>query len=115
MAQFADTRNPALPEIPLATEVVTTEKARQAMSFISSSAVLQWPLLAPPGLDPQRVSELRQGFDAMMADAAFLADADQSLLDIAPISGLEMQSVVEALTRTPEDVLSFIRRINEGK
>ena len=113
LAQFADKPNPDLPHIPLATEVASDEMGRQVMSFISSAAVLQWPLLAPAGVHPQRIADLRQGFDSMLRDPAVLADADQNMLEIAPISGEDLQAVVETLTKTPEDVLAFIRRIND--
>jgi len=113
LAQFADKPNHELPHIPLATEIASDEIGRQVMSFISSAAVLQWPLLGPAGLDPQRIVDLRQGFDAMLRDPSVLAEAEQNMLEIAPISGQDLQSLVETLTKTPEDVLAFIRRINE--
>ena len=115
LAQFADKPNPDLAQTPLATQIASDEIGRQVMSFISSAAVLQWPLLAPAGIDPQRIVDLRQGFDAMLRDRAVLADADQNMLEIAPISGEELQSLVETLTKTPEGVLAIIRRINEIK
>ena len=113
LAQFADKANPDLGQAPLATEIAPDEMGRQIMTFVSSAAVLQWPLLGPAGLDPKRIAELRQGFDAMLRNPSVLAEAEQNMLDIAPISGQDLQALVETLTKTPEDVLAFVRRINE--
>jgi tripartite-type tricarboxylate transporter receptor subunit TctC len=115
LIQFADAPSPDLAGAPLATQVVSDDTSRQVMEFISSDAVLSWPLVAPPGLDPQRVSELRQAFDAMMRDPVVLAEGEQGVFDLAPVSGLDLQALVDKLSKTPADVLAIVRRINEGK
>jgi hypothetical protein len=88
---------------------------RKAIEVLSSDAVLAWPLVAPPGLPPKRVAELRHAFDAMVKDPRFLAEAASLKLAVNPVSGEEMQSLVDRIYEAPADVVDVIRKITSGK
>ena len=49
----------------------------------------------PPGTPPARVAALRAAFAAAMADPGLLAVARARRLDINPLSGAEVQRLVE--------------------
>ena len=76
--------------------------------------MLAWPVLAPPGVAPERVAELRTAFERMHRDPELLADASRQGLEVDAASGQELQDLVEALYRTPSDVLDYVRRMNAG-
>jgi hypothetical protein len=46
---------------------------------------------------------LRDAFDQTMKDPEFLADAAKSRLDVKPVSGAEMQTLVERIAKLPQE------------
>ena len=54
---------------------------------------------------------LRDAFDAVMKDEAFLADAKQGRLDIAPLRGEKVQEVVAKLYAAPKDVVQRAKQL----
>jgi len=56
----------------------------------------------PPGTPPQRVEAYRNAFDATMKDPDFLAEAEKLKLGIDPVSGMNVQKIVEQIYATPE-------------
>jgi tripartite-type tricarboxylate transporter receptor subunit TctC len=114
LAQFT-LGKPDLPDVPLATNLPKTQEGRDAVEMLSADSVLAWPLMAPPGLPAERVSELRAAFDGMMADPELKSEAARENLDIDAVSGSEMQSLIERLYRAPAAVLDLVRKINAGQ
>jgi hypothetical protein len=87
--------------VPLITDYARSDTDRRALRLLASTSPLSRPLLAPPGLPPERVAVLRQAFDKTMQDPAFLEDAKKSGMDIKPISGAKMQTLVESVVHSP--------------
>jgi tripartite-type tricarboxylate transporter receptor subunit TctC len=114
LAQFT-LGKPALPDVPLASDLPTTAEGRQAMDILAADSVLAWPLMAPPGLPAERVSQLRTAFDTMMKDPELLEEAARQHLDVDAVSGTEMQSLIERLYRSPAPALELVRKINSGQ
>jgi tripartite-type tricarboxylate transporter receptor subunit TctC len=106
---------PDLPNTPVATDLAKTKEGREAIEILSADSELAWPLAAPPGLPADRVRELRAAFDAMMKDPALLADAKKANLDVDPVSGTQMQALIERLYAAPAQVLDLVRKINAGQ
>ena len=114
LAQFT-LGKPDLANVPLASDLPPTATGRQAIELLSADSVLAWPLLAPPGLPAERVSELRSAFDAMMRDQELLAEASRQSLDIDPVRGSEMAALVERLHQAPAEVIDLVRRIKAAR
>jgi tripartite-type tricarboxylate transporter receptor subunit TctC len=106
---------PELPDVPVASELPKTQDGRQAIEILSADSILAWPLLAPPELPAERVSELRTAFDAMMADPELRTEAARQNLDIDAVTGAEMQTVIERLYGSPPPVLDLVRKINAAQ
>ena len=103
-----------LPNVPLASDLPPTKTGKQAIELLAGDSLLAWPLLAPPDLPAERVRELRTAFDAMMKDPELLAEANKQGLEIEPVRGEEMQSLVERLYTTPPEVVELVKRIVNG-
>ncbi len=114
LAQFTLAK-PDLANVPVASDLPKTAAGRQAIDFLAADSVLAWPLAAPPGLPPERVSELRRAFDAMMRDPELLAEAAKQSLDIDPVSGSELQALVDRLYGTPPTVIELVKTINTAR
>jgi tripartite-type tricarboxylate transporter receptor subunit TctC len=115
LVQFATARDKDLQDVPLAVDLAKTQADRDIMEFLTSDAVLAWTLLAPPGVPAERVTLLRDAFEAMLRDPAALTEADREKLEIDPVPGSELQALVEKLGRTPAATLDAIKQINGGK
>ena len=114
LAQFT-LGKPDLPDIPLAAALPKSPEGRQAIELLSLDSVLAWPLMAPPGLPAERVNELRAAFDAMMADPELRSAAAQQNLDVDPVQGGEMQSLIARPYDAPASVVDLVRRINAAQ
>ncbi|MCE3243228.1 MAG: tripartite tricarboxylate transporter family receptor [Deltaproteobacteria bacterium] len=60
------------------------------------SAILRAYAVAP-GTPKERINTLRTAFNATMKDPEFVAEMDKSKLEINPLSGSEMESIVKKL------------------
>ena len=107
--QYADERHPDLPDVPTPMEVVSTPDDRAAMRFYTNRGSLGRAILAPPGLPPERVAELRAAFMAMTKDPAFLAEIEKAGLELAPMPGADVQAMIERAAKVAPAVLERAR------
>jgi tripartite-type tricarboxylate transporter receptor subunit TctC len=114
LVQFAPASDPELKDVPLAVDLAKTQEARSIMEFLTSDATLAWTLLTTPGVPGERVQMLRNALSLLLTDKQALVEADREKLEIDPVSGEELQSLVEKLFATPAKTLDAIRRLNEG-
>jgi tripartite-type tricarboxylate transporter receptor subunit TctC len=91
--------------VPLTISFAKTEEDRQIMEMIYSQNLFGRPYLVPPGVPADRVAALRRSFAAMLEDKALLAEAEKSGLDIGPMSGEELQTLVAKLYALPPKVI----------
>jgi hypothetical protein len=70
---------PQLKDVVMATSFAHTEQDKLAMNLLLARQEMGKPFLAPPGLPPERVAELRRAFMATMRDPAYLEMAGRLL------------------------------------
>ena len=102
--QAAMQKDPALPQVPLALDLVKGAEQTQILKLFLATQVLARPFAAPPGLPPDRQMILRTAFDATLQDPDFRAEADKLGLDVNPISGASIDRLLEEIYATPKDV-----------
>ncbi len=102
-------------DAPTIFEFIKTEEERQVMAFFSSSMELGRPLMAPPGVPPERVARLRAGFDAVVKDAAFLQEAAALGFEVMPQSGAEIAERVAAVMATPRTIVDQAQRASASE
>lgn len=116
LVQVGRRKEPDLPEVPLLTDLVKGERAKeQAASFVSLAFSISRPLAAPPSVPSDVVSELRRGFNATVKDAAFLDDAAKTILDVDPMTGEEVEAGVQEVLKTPPEVVNALRAVFEAR
>jgi tripartite-type tricarboxylate transporter receptor subunit TctC len=102
LAQAGVKRDKDLPDVPLLTELASTDEQRQILKLISSPAGLGHPYLAPPGVPADRLAILRSAFDATLKDKAFLADVERLQIEIDPMNADEVAQIVsETINASP--------------
>ena len=109
--QGALQRDPELPDLPSALDFVKTEADRKVMQLFFTQKTIARPVIAPPGLPPERLATLRAAFAALATDREFLDDAEKSKLDVAPIAGEAVDKVVSLIAGTPAEVADRFAKI----
>jgi len=101
-------RDPELQNVPLSLELAKTDADKQALEFYFTQNTIARPIMAPPGVPADRVAALRAAVLAMAKDKDFQEDAAKIGLDSDPVSGEEVQRVIEKLVKTPPDVVKRV-------
>jgi tripartite-type tricarboxylate transporter receptor subunit TctC len=112
IVQIGLKKDPDLPDVPLLSELGQTEEQRSIFDFVSSQSIDR-PFAAPPGVAPEIAAELRAAFDELVADPAFIDDAQKANLDLDPLPGDKVADVVRRVVATPASVIARYKEITE--
>jgi tripartite-type tricarboxylate transporter receptor subunit TctC len=104
LVQMSLSKHPDLPNVPLIMDLAKTDEQRQIFKMIFARQTMGRPYAAPPGLPADRLAALRKAFMDTMTDRDFLGEAEQSKFEINPVSGQELEALVEEVYRTPPEV-----------
>jgi len=84
LLQFATSKHPDLPGVPLVTEFATNDEQRSILRLILARQALGRPFLAPPEIPPERLAALRAAFMQTMQEQAELM-VKQIYAEISPV------------------------------
>jgi len=104
LVQLALEKHRDLPDVPVIVDLAKTTEQRQIIKLIFARQVVGRPYLAPPGIPKDRLEILRKAFMETMVDKDFLADANKSKLEIAPVTGDKVEALVKEIYETPPAV-----------
>jgi tripartite-type tricarboxylate transporter receptor subunit TctC len=109
LVQYSLARSSDLPDVPAVVEFGKQPEDVDVLKFYANSGVVGRAVLAPPGLPAERVTMLRAAFAATLQDPEFLAEIKKLNLDFQPMSGAELQALVEKSTQVSGAVLTRAR------
>ncbi len=115
LVQIGLKRDPLLADVPLLMELPTDSDDQAALRLLSAPTTIGRPLFAPPNVPGERVKALRAAFDATMKDVAFVEEAKKAQLDLQPVSGEELQKIVDEIVATPPRVVERLKTVLEIK
>ncbi len=115
IVQLALEKAADLPNVPLITDLATSDRQRQILKLIFSRQTMGRPFAGPPGIPAERARALRQAFDLTMKDPEFLAEAATRGLEINPVSGADIEKLITELYQTPKDVVAEAREATERR
>ncbi|MEA2905083.1 MAG: hypothetical protein QOI12_2470 [Alphaproteobacteria bacterium] len=95
---------PELAGLPNALEFIKTASDRKVLELHYTQKTAARPFIAPPGIPADRLAILRSAFIALAKDRDFLAEAERQKLEVAPISGEEVDRIVALIASTPPDI-----------
>jgi tripartite-type tricarboxylate transporter receptor subunit TctC len=104
LVEVALERDPSLGSTPLISQFVRDGEQLKTLSLLIASQSMARPFLAPPGIPEDRKLALRQAFDETMKDPQFLADVDKSALYVHPMTGGEIDALLNELYATPKEI-----------
>ena len=115
LVQLGMKAHPDLKGVPLALDLAKTDEQRKILELIFAKYAMARPLTTTPGVPADRLAALRASFDATMKDKDYLADAEKQRMEIDPLSGAEVQKIVENIYATPEPLLAKAREMIQPK
>jgi tripartite-type tricarboxylate transporter receptor subunit TctC len=105
LGQMGLVKNPAMPDVPLVIDLLKDPKDRQTFELVVLPQEFGRPYMAPPGIPADRAKALVDGFEAMMKDPAFVADAARIRLTLDPLSGKDILDLLDRAYAAPKDVV----------
>jgi len=107
--QVGPRREVDLPDVPLWTDLATTDDQRQILTLLSGDVSVGRPILTAPNVPAERVTALRQAFDDTMRDPEFIAAAKQAHMEMAPMGGEELQKTVGEIVAAPPRIIAMVK------
>jgi tripartite-type tricarboxylate transporter receptor subunit TctC len=94
-----------LPKVPLLYDKVTDADDKKILDLLFVSEDMGRPFVMPPGTPGYLVTAIRRAFDATMTDPAFIAEAEKAKLEIDPVTGEEMTTLLRNAYGTPKSLI----------
>jgi len=99
------------PDVPYSVDIAPSERDRQVLRVLLASAQVGRPFIASQAVPAERVTILRDAFNATMQDPQFIAEAQKLRLPISPKTGEQALKVVEDIYATPDDIVATARKV----
>lgn len=111
VAQHALKAHPQLPNVPVILDFAKTDEDRRLLEVVFARQAIGYPYAAPPGVPADRVAAIRTAFINTLADKSLLADAERGGVEIDPVSGQELQELLERIYSMPADILDRAKSV----
>ncbi|MFL6822327.1 MAG: Bug family tripartite tricarboxylate transporter substrate binding protein [Xanthobacteraceae bacterium] len=115
MAFGRDRPHPEFADMPIGRELAGDSDARALIEFAELPFFMALPFAAPPGLPPDRAEALQTAFMAMCRDKAFVEEAQTLGIDMSPIDGTAILTLLARTAATSRDVIARYNAISERK
>ncbi len=89
----------------------TVDQAKAYFTLVISTGFAGRPFFVAPEVPVARVKALRDGFDAMVKDGVFEAEAEKQRRDIDYVSGEELQKIIVDMARTPPAMMAKVEEL----
>jgi tripartite-type tricarboxylate transporter receptor subunit TctC len=104
-------REQDLAQVPRMIDLARNDDERKLLEFFSLPSLIGRSVVAPPGLPPERVAQLRRAFTATMDDPLFLSDVKRARLELSPLPGDALQAVVAREGQFPPALIARARQV----
>jgi tripartite-type tricarboxylate transporter receptor subunit TctC len=100
-------------KVPVLADLAKPED-KAVVELIFGQLVFGRPYVLPPNTPPERVDVLRQAFILALEDPELLADAAKAKVEIRPVSGEEVQALIERMYSAPAPTVAKAKEILAG-
>ena len=94
-----------LPNVPLLMNFIKDTNDRKVLSLIAAPDDMGRPFFMPPGVDPRLVAIIRDAFQNTIADPEFKAEAARRLLELDPLTGAQLQTMIRDAYQTSRPII----------
>jgi tripartite-type tricarboxylate transporter receptor subunit TctC len=109
--QLTLSRHEDLRDVPTIIDLAADAEKKAILRLIISRQVVARPFAAPPDVPHDRLQTLRAAFEATMRDPEFLEEANRLDLEVRPVTGAEIETLVNEVLASPPDI---VRRAAEA-
>ena len=110
-----DKRDERMPDVPTLGEIFDKEKvpqnSRRIADVILAAEKFGRPIVAGPGVPPERVRALRRAFDQSMKDPELLAETQKLKMDVDPDTGENLEKLARQILEQPAEVLARVKKV----
>jgi tripartite-type tricarboxylate transporter receptor subunit TctC len=108
-------RDPRVADVPsiyeLMDEYKTSEANRRLATVLLAPAIFGRPMVATPGIPPDRVKILRDAYHTSLKDPALLEDLKKRRWEVDAISGEEMAKLAKEVIAQPPEVIERMKKL----
>ncbi len=97
-------------QAPQMIDKLTDPQKKAALGLILSTQAMARPYAAPPGVSAERLAALRAAFRKTIDSPEFRAEADKLGLDVAPVSGEEVEKRLAEIYAQPPEVVALAKQ-----
>jgi tripartite-type tricarboxylate transporter receptor subunit TctC len=115
LVQTGVDKNPGLTDVPRMIDLARNEDDGTLLKLFSTPSTIGRSVVAPPGLPPARVAELRRAFVETLSDPAFLRDLERAHLVLEPLPGDALQAAVASSGKFSPELIARAQRIAEAR
>jgi|LauGreDrversion4_2_1035121.scaffolds.fasta_scaffold61492_3 tripartite-type tricarboxylate transporter receptor subunit TctC len=113
MLQWGAIKEPGLPNVPFAMDLLKSEDDRLLLEAASAPLALGRPFLLPPGVPKDRAAAMQAAFMSVFADKEFNEEVKKQQLEVnSPRSGAEVLALIERIYAMPQPVVSRLQRLS---
>src|SRR5258708_6275841 len=114
LVRFSPKRPPDMPEsVPFISDLATTREQKDLLAVLDASAELGRPFIVAKAVPSGRVNVLRSAFQAALADAAFLAEAQAQSLPLDPVPGEEAAAIINKIYSASPELARKVKDVLE--
>jgi tripartite-type tricarboxylate transporter receptor subunit TctC len=101
--------------VPRAAEFARNADDRKVIELVFSQGIFGRPYVLPPGVPAERVAALRKAFVAALRGGGLAAEAAKMHLDLDPMAGDELQTLIAEIYATPTHLIERARQALTAK
>jgi len=111
--QYGLEKEPALPDVPSALDVVTNPEDKLLLQAGLAEVTLGRPYVMPPNVPADRVAIMRKAFADTFQDPGFVSDSRRMALGVnSPRTGEQIQQLIAETYRAPPKVIDRLRKLS---
>jgi tripartite-type tricarboxylate transporter receptor subunit TctC len=111
LVEYALKRHSELPNVPTSWELGLNPDEQQILKIVANATEVGKMIMAPPGMPGDRVQALRRAFDSTMRDSEFIAELKSNRIELNPMAGEDLQTLVAELGATPPAIVNRIKAV----
>ncbi len=113
LVQFGLSKHKDLPDVPLGVDLLKGED-REVMELILIPHEFGRPFVGPPQIPADRRDALRAAFEAILKDPAFREDSERARQSLDPISGPQIEALLQRAYEASPSAVQRAARILRG-
>ncbi len=115
LLQFGSVRDPEWPDLPLLTDLATTDEQRAIFKLFSAEVALGKIYLTTPGVPADRLAALRKAFEATLRDPAYVDDARKVEMQVRPLTHQQVKALADEIVNLPPELIARAKAAMGGQ